>query len=280
MTNDIAKIALEKEPLFLLGNTFEAGMHPQNKIINPLNNQSMKHSILLTSLALCTLSLSAQNKNHKTGIEGGTYLQQYNGNLGNSFFKFKETAFGGFFVNAGLYLNKSFDAVIGGSIGHFGYCQTDEDKKRIVAAEFRCPGCTDQLGMGELRSMMVSGNAALKYKFANGMLLREDSKFAPYVYAGVGVNYLSDVMKRNCVNVGTHLSINGGAGLTYNINERIHVGYNLGLGCFVTKKVYYTNAMEHPETESHDDDMHAEEVKLEKRKDLSMQHAISFGFNF
>lgn len=240
----------------------------------------MKHSILLAAFSVSLLSLNAQNKTHKTGIEVGGYLQQYNGNLGNSFFKFKETAFGGFYANAGFYLSRSFDAMIGGSVGHFGYCQTDEDKKRIVAAEFRCPGCTDQLGMGELRSMMISGNAAVKYKFANGYFLKEHARFAPYVYAGVGVNYLSDVMKRNCVNTGTHLSINGGAGLKYNINERFNIGYNLGLGCFVTKKVYYTNAMEHPETESHDDAMHAEEVKMEKRKDLYMQHAISFGFNF
>lgn len=240
----------------------------------------MKQQILLTAFALSVLSLHAQTKNHKIGIEVGGYLQQYNGNLGNSFFKFNETAFGGFHANAGLYLNKSFDALVGGSIGHFGYCQTDEDKKRIVAAEFRCPGCTDQLGMGELRSMMVAGNVALKYKFANGMLLKENSRFAPYIYAGLGVNHLSDNMKRNCVNVGTHLTVNAGAGVKYNINERFNIGYNLGLGCFVTKKVYYTNAMEHSETESHEDENHAEELKMEKRKDFYMQHAISFGFNF
>lgn len=240
----------------------------------------MKQHILLTAFTFTLLSLGAQNKHHRTGIEGGAYIQQYNGNLGNSFFKFNTTTFGGAYVNAGFYLNRSFDAIAGGSIGHFGYCQTDEDKKRIVSAEFRCPGCTDQLGMGELRARMISGNVGLKYKFANGMLLKESARFAPYVYAGLGVNQLSDNMKRNCVNVGTHLSINAGAGVRYHINGRINIGYNLGLGCFVTKKVYYTNAMEHPETESHDDGMHAEEVKMEKRKDLYMQHAISLGFNF
>lgn len=245
----------------------------------------MKHYILLSAFTASVLSLSAQTKDHKIGIEVGGYLQQYNGNLGNSFFKFKETAFGGFHANAGLYLNKSFDAMVGASVGHFGYCQTDEDKKRIVAVEFRCPGCTNQLGMGELRSMMVAGNAALKYKFANGMLLKESSRLAPYIYAGIGINQLSDNMKRNCVNVGTHLTINAGAGVKYNINERINVGYNMGLGCFVAKKVYYTNAAANHETEdhedeSHDDATHADERRMEKRKDFYMQHAISFGFNF
>lgn len=244
----------------------------------------MKQQILLTAFALSVLGLGAQTKDHKLGIEVGGYLQQYNGNLGNSFFKFNETAFGGFHANAGLYLNKSFDAVIGASVGHFGYCQTDADKKRIVAVEFRCPGCTNQLGMGELRSMMVAGNAAIKYKFANGMLLKENSRLAPYIYAGLGVNHLSDNMKRNCVNVGMHLSLNAGAGVKYNISERFNIGYNLGLGCFVTKKVYYTNAIANHETEDHEDESHEEnhedERKMEKRKDLYLQHAISFGFNF
>jgi OOP family OmpA-OmpF porin len=240
----------------------------------------MKHYMLLSVFALSAMGLIAQNKNHKIGIEAGAYLQQYNGNLGNSFFKFNETAFGGVYANVGFYLNKSFDAMAGGSIGHFGYCQTDQDKTRIVAIEFRCPGCTDQLGMGELRSRMISGNVAIKYKFANGMLLKENSRLAPYLYAGLGVNQLSDNMKRNCVNVGTHLTINAGAGVKYNINERFNVGYNLGLGCFVAKKVYYTNAMEHPDDDHHEDEKDADEIKMEKRKDFYMQHAVSFGFNF
>lgn len=237
----------------------------------------MKNQLLMTvAVAITTFSSIAQNKNHKIGIETGAYLQQYNGNLGNSFFKFKETAFGGGSLNVGLYLNKSFDVNAGGTIGHFGYCQTEEDKKRVVALEYRCPGCTDRLGMGELRSMMISGNTSIKYKFANGYLLKEDSKIAPYVYAGVGINYLSDVMKRNCVNVGNHFTINAGAGVKYNITERLNIGYNLGVGCFMTKKVYYTNAI----AENNEIEKDADDIKMDKRKDLYMQHAFTLGFNF
>ena len=237
----------------------------------------MKNQLLITvAVAITTFSSIAQNKNHKIGIETGAYLQQYNGNFGNSFFKFKETAFAGGSLNVGLYLNKSFDINAGGTIGHFGYCQTEEDKKRIVALEYRCPGCTDRLGMGELRSMMISGNTSIKYKFANGYLLKEDSKIAPYVYAGVGINYLSDVMKRNCVNVGNHFTINAGAGVKYNITERLNIGYNLGVGCFMTKKVYYTNAI----AENNEIEKDADDIKMDKRKDLYMQHAFTLGFNF
>lgn len=237
----------------------------------------MKNQLLITvAVAITTFSSIAQNKNHKIGIETGAYLQQYNGNLGNSFLKFKETAFAGGSLNVGLYLNKSFDINAGGTIGHFGYCQTEEDKKRIVTLEYRCPGCTDRLGMGELRSMMISGNTSIKYKFANGYLLKEDSKIAPYVYAGVGINYLSDVMKRNCVNVGNHFTINAGAGVKYNITERLNIGYNLGVGCFMTKKVYYTNAI----AENNEIEKDADDIKMDKRKDLYMQHAFTLGFNF
>lgn len=235
----------------------------------------MKNQLLLSALLLSSVYSIGQNKNHKIGIEAGAYLQQYSGNLGSSFFKFKETAFAGTSLNAGLYLNRSFDVNLGGSIGHFGYCQTEEDKKRFVSIDQKCPGCIDKLGMGELRSQMISGNVVIKYKFANGYLLKENSKLAPYIYVGAGVNYLSDVMKRNCVNVGTHFAINGGAGVKYIINERFNIGYNLGLGCFVTKKVYYTNAIENNEVEKDEDD-----IKMEKRKDLYMQHAITVGFNF
>jgi OmpA-OmpF porin, OOP family len=235
----------------------------------------MKKHLFISALVLTTLGSMGQTKNHKIGIETGAYLQHYNGNLGNSFFKFNTTAFGGTKLNLGLYLNKSLDLNVGASIGHFGYCQTEEDKQRIVSIEQRCPGCTDQLGMGELRSLMISGNIAIKYKFANGVFLKENSKLSPYIYAGAGINRLSDNMGRNCVNVGIHLTINGGAGITYNITERINIGYNLGLGCFVTKKVYNTKS-----TERGAEEQDADDIKMEKRKDLYMQNGLTLGINF
>lgn len=235
----------------------------------------MKNHLLFAVLFLSTLSSIGQTKNNKIGIEAGTYLQHYNGNLGNSFFKFNTTAFGGFSAKCGLYLNKAFDLNVGGTMGHFGYCQTEEDKKRVVSIEQRCPGCINRLGMGELRSLMISGNIAIKYKFANGVFLKENSKLAPYIFVGLGINYLSDNMKRNCVNVGTHFTINGGVGIKYNINERLNIGYNLAVGCFMTKKVYYTNS-----TQNGDVDKDADDIKMEKRKDFYMQNAVTFGVNF
>jgi OOP family OmpA-OmpF porin len=242
----------------------------------------MKNQFLIAAaFVLTTVSSVAQNKNKKIGIEAGAYLQHYNGNLGNSFFKFNTTAFGGTSLNAGLYLTKSFDVNVGGTIGHFGYCQTDEDKKRIVPIEQKCPGCPGEQGMGELRSLMIAGNIAVKYKFANGIFLKENSKLAPYVYVGAGINRLSDNMRRNCVNVGKHFSVNGGVGVKYNFNERFNIGYNLAVGCFVTQKhVYTSNGIQGITVEPTTAETNTDNMKMANRKDFYMQNAITFGVNF
>ena len=235
----------------------------------------MKKHFLISALLLCTMGAIGQTKNNKFGITVGASIQHYNGNLGNSFFKFNSTCFGGITSTFGMYLNKSFDVNFGASIGHFGYCQTDADANRVVSIEQRCPGCTNRLGMGELRSLMISGNIAIKYKFANDIFLKENSKFAPYIYVGMGINRLSDNMKRQCVNVGNHFTINGGAGVKYTINERFNIAYNLGIGCFISKKVYYTNALTIDSNDKDEDDL-----KMEKRKDMHMQNSLSLGINF
>jgi hypothetical protein len=231
----------------------------------------MKSKLLFLALLFAASTAVAQTKNNKFGFSAGGTIQHYNGNLGSSLFKFETTCFAGVTSNLGYYLNKSFDLNAIFSIGHFGYCCTEEDNTRVVALEYRCPGCVDKTGMGELRSLLTSGNLAIKYKFANGYILNENSKISPYIYAGAGINYLSDVMKKNCVNVGTHFTINGGIGFKYNLTERINFGYHLALACFMDKKVYATGTF---------DGASARDPKIEKRKDICMQNALTIGFNF
>jgi hypothetical protein len=233
----------------------------------------MKKNLIVTLLLLSTLSAEGQSTTNKFGLTLGASIQHYNGNLGNSFFKFNTVCFGAVNTSFGAYLNKSFDVNITGSIGHFGY-HPEHENGVVVPLELRCPGC-EGLGMGELRSLMVSGNVAIKYKFANDILLKENAKFAPYVYAGLGLNHLSDNMKRNCVNVGYHYTLVSGAGIRYNINEKFNIGYNLGIGCFITKKVYNTNTLENAMIV-----IDSDHTNIEKRKDLYMQNTLSLGMNF
>lgn len=237
----------------------------------------MKKNLLLLSFIIVYSLVSAQNKTNKFGLNVGGYIQHYNGNLGNSLMQFKTTCFAGVSSNFGIYLNKSFDFNINASIGSFGYCQTLADKSRIVALEYRCPGCTDGFGMGELRSLMVSTGVSMKYKFSNGYILKEKSKFSPYLGLGMGINHLSDNMKKNCVNVGFHFSVNANAGVVYNISEKFNIGYSMGVSCFTSKKVYASNGVsEEPIKDGHND----EEKSIERRKDIGMQNTLFIGINF
>lgn len=226
----------------------------------------MKKNLFFFYLILLGIGLNAQTATHKIGITSGGFIQHYNGYLGNSFFKFNSVCFGGEVLTLGYYLDKTFDLNAYTTIGDYGYCQTKADATRIIPLSERCPGCKDRTGMGELRSRMISGNVAIKYKFANGILLKENSKIAPYVYFGVGVNHLADNMKRQCVNIGNHFSLNAGTGFKYNLSERFNVGYNLAVGCFTKDKVYATVG-------------DANNMSTQGKKDMYMQNTLFLGMN-
>lgn len=253
----------------------------------------MKQNILVLALLFLSFNVVGQNKTHKLGFTVGGSIQHYNGNLGSSFFKFRSACFGGVTTNFAIYLNKSFDLNIGNSIGHYGFCPSEEDKLKAVPDALKCPGenCANLVGMGNLSSMIISSNVNLRYKLANGSLLSEEAKLAPYVYAGVGMNQLIDIMKKNCVNTGLHFTVNAGTGLIYNLNERWNVGYNMDVSVFMKEKVYLTNAdvdvdvhEEHEIEEDHaDDDHHQDDAlfeKFERRKDLCLRNSVFVGFNF
>lgn len=225
----------------------------------------MKNCLFALAFILFTAGVNAQTKDHKLGITSGAYIQHYKGNLGNSFFDFNDCCFAGEVVTLGYYLDKTFDFNFSASLGDYGYWASDAERAKPLPFNERCPGCPST-GMRELRSRMFAGNIALKYKFANGTVFKEDSKVAPYLYAGVGVNHLADRMKKQCVNVGTHLSLNAGLGFKYNVTERINVGYNLGLGCFTKEKVYAT--------------VSSDEIQMDGKKDMYMQNTLFVGMNF
>ena len=225
----------------------------------------MKNYALAFALLL-VIGASAQNRNHKFGFTAGTAIQHYSGDLGNNFFKFKSCCFGAEVFTAGLYLDKTFDLNISATVGDYGYCQSSADAKRFVPISERCPGCKGRSGMGDLRSRMVSGNIALKYKLNNGIIFNEDSKLAPYLYGGLGLSYLTDRMKRECVTVGSHFSLNAGVGLKYNITEKLNAGYNLGVSCFTADKVYATNGNNHS--------------GMYGKTDKCLQNTLYIGMNF
>jgi OOP family OmpA-OmpF porin len=192
----------------------------------------MKNYLSAFVLFLLALGATAQTANHKIGLSGGAGFQKYKGELGNDFLMYHWTEYGVVSVNAGFYLDNSFDFDLLGSIGDYGMCQSKAMANKEVALKYRCPGCIGRKGLGNLNSRMASGGFALKYKLANGYIFKEDAKIAPYVYAGMCMNRITDRMKMHCVRPGDYFSINTGFGFKYNFTDRYNIGYNMSFGYF------------------------------------------------
>jgi hypothetical protein len=218
----------------------------------------MRKSLCILGFLLFTMSIFAQSKSHKFGILIGGGSQKYSGDLGNGFKLKNDTWYGSANIQMGLYLNKSFDAGVFGSTGDYGYCQPASKANELAPISDRCPGCVGRLTLGNLNSRLTTGGLFVKYKIANGYILKEESKIKPYVYFGAAVNTIKDIMKMNCINPGKYYSINGGAGLTYSLTDRIHVGYNLAFGQFTSDRL---------------------DFQIHGRRDLSMQNSITLGVN-
>lgn len=189
----------------------------------------MKRSFFALALLLIAGSASAQSQNHKLGISLGGGLQSYIGERGNAITHDDLIFRGVAVVQAGYYLNKSFDAVLFASKGDYGYCPDDEAIEAHIENGEECPGCPPGT-IVNLSGRITAAGLGLRYKFANGYILKERSRIKPYIYAGAAADYVSDPMKMNCIRVGDYMSYNAGAGVKYYITDRINVGYNIGLG--------------------------------------------------
>ncbi len=197
--------------------------------------------------ALCLLffaaAMTAQTETNKFGITAGFGFQQYQGNVGNGFYNFKTSSYGVGTLHLTYYLSKSFDAGLIGTLGDYGYCQASSVANTEVPVIDRCKGCGDRVGLGNLNSRLYSAGFMVKYKFANGYLLKEDARFKPFVYGGACYNSIQDIMKMQCISPGTYYSVNAGLGIRYDLNKRINVSYNLGFGYFVSAE--HPDGMEH-----------------------------------
>ena len=102
--------------------------------------------------------------------------------MGNAWFKLDEEWYGFGNWDYSRYLNKSFDGSATLNTGDYGHCREDDE------SAIRTDG-TEVLNMlGRLTSLVVSS----KYKFANGYVLKENAKLAPYVYIGIRIKNMSE----------------------------------------------------------------------------------------
>jgi len=221
----------------------------------------MKKLTFLLLLFVAANSLSAQSSTKRFGIYIGGGSQKYRGDLGNGF-NFKQSTWRGGFSASVLYsLNKSFDFGPVAYIGDLGFCQSDATAQVEVPMEERCGGggCIGRVGLGNLSSRMVSGGFMVKYKLNNNYLLKEDFRIKPSIFIGATFNRIRDKMEMNCVNEGNYWSINAGAGLRYDLNKRINIGYQATLGYFTTDRIDYM---------------------IHNSKDMFLQNNILLGFSF
>lgn len=121
-------------------------------------------------LLFISQSIQAQSPDRKwnLGLMGG--FSVYAGQYGNSMTNFTYAALRQN-PNAGLnisrYLNRSFDVSINSSYGSYGYYPN---------------------GTTEFKGNMLHGNLNFRYKLYNGYMLSQDSRIAPYIFAGMGVS--------------------------------------------------------------------------------------------
>lgn len=196
--------------------------------------------ILLTLLFLVTLTnMNAQTRERKwnAGVAGG--FSVYAGDLGNSMTDFtsdvlRQNLIGAF--NVSRYINRSLDVTLTGTIGSFGYYK---DNVTVFKGD------------------MMHANMTLKYKFYNGYMISEDSKIAPYIFAGIGYSDFSGPAITN----NTDYSLVGGAGVRYRITDVIGITYQATFG-------YMSTAHNNPAA-----------GVTPTGNDLFMMHTLGFGFN-
>ncbi len=199
----------------------------------------MKNYLCTLAFALFTMAAFAQSKEHRLGITAGAGSQKYRGDLGDGFTLKNNCWYGTYSATFNYYLCKYVDLGVFTTAGCYGFAQPDDVKMKEVLADDQCPGCIGRKGIGNVSSRLFSAGGMVKYKFANGCLLKENSKIQPYVYVGAAAIQLTDFMKMNCVKAGNYTSLNVGAGVKYYLTDRINFGYNIAIGRFTTDHLDY-----------------------------------------
>lgn len=189
----------------------------------------MKYKLLIafTALSICSF---AQTKDNKNNISFGGGTESYKGALGNSSFNFQYETYGVVSLNYSRYLTKAFDFCAYATYGDYGRCKKGYDLQQW----------SDGVTILNMFSRLTTGNIALKFKLANGLILDEDSRIAPYIFLGSGIDNARDVWDYNNslrVNAGNYLTINGGLGVRVNITERLNFTYNISFAYFTSDKL-------------------------------------------
>ena len=170
-------------------------------------------SYLFMSLVAFTSLLAAQTEDNKLsiGLSGG--LNEYKGDLGNGLFKFKPINPLGA-LSLSTYVSPSFNLGIQGSFGKFGYKGSYLNPLMDATQDI------------EFGGNKYDGFMFLEYKLNNGYLLSKESKFAPFLTAGIGLaGYLENNNDGMIQPFPVDLITPVGAGLKFQFTDNLALQY-------------------------------------------------------
>lgn len=130
--------------------------------------QDMKKLVLLFAMVVVASSMNAQTSDDPWWIDINYSNNKFSYRYYESLFDFGDLDNSGFRVGVDRYLNSSLDVEFGTSYGKLSH--EDIFEANVFDVDLR-----------------------LVYKLANGYLLKEESKVAPFVFAGYGVTSFSNI---------------------------------------------------------------------------------------
>lgn len=156
----------------------------------------MKKYLLILFCCLFYFNLSAQSDDDKTWINVAYNNNQYGSVLRIPFEGIASLNSYGATFGVEKYLNSTFNLAISFSVGEV----YDSENSQV-------------------RASLFGGQVMGKYKFNNGKLMSEESKFAPYIGLGLGIISFSDTFLEE--ELGTDLVATPELGFEYLLNDRL-----------------------------------------------------------
>ena len=172
-------------------------------------------NLLFISFLIVTQIIQAQTADIKLALDLGVIKNEYNGDYGNGIFNFKQQMYPSVGLGLGYYLSPSFNLGLRSSFGDYGFYEDN---------------------VNYFRGRKLDVSVYTQYKFNNGYILKEDSKLSPFLTIGLGfatygINSSIDKSGSNpalyptIITKGADLIIPVGAGLKYQISDRIAIQY-------------------------------------------------------
>src|ERR1035437_539021 len=173
-------------------------------------------NLLIISFMIVTQIIQAQTADIKLAVDLGVIKNEYNGDYGNGIFNSKQQMYPSVGLGLGYYLSPSFNLGLRSSFGDYGFHESN---------------------VNYFRGRKLDVSVYTQYKFNNGYILKEDSKLSPFLTIGLGfatygINSSIDksgtdpnLYYPTIITKGADLIIPVGAGLKYQISDRIAIQY-------------------------------------------------------